>query len=58
MISEDIRQEYLVFLIMNGNMGFSKVTLHYMKKNAKFDKLFALNAQVREIKPVHLEVLI
>ena len=49
MISEDIRQEYLVFLIMNGNMGFSKVTLHYMKKNAKFDKLFALNAQVREI---------
>jgi CRISPR-associated protein Cas1 len=29
-------------------MGFSKGTLHYMKKNAKGDKPFTLNAHVRE----------
>jgi hypothetical protein len=28
-------------------MGFSKGTLHYMKKNAKDDKPFTLNAYVR-----------
>lgn len=30
-------------------MGFSKGTLHYVKKNAKADKPFTLNAHVREI---------
>ncbi|WP_407355417.1 CRISPR-associated endonuclease Cas1 [Methanolobus sp. WCC5] len=30
------------------DMGFSKGTLHYMKKNAKGDKPFTLNAHVRE----------
>lgn len=29
-------------------MGFSKETLHYMKKNAKADKSFSLNAHVKE----------
>lgn len=29
-------------------MGFSKGTLHYMKKNAKADKPFSLNAHVKE----------
>ncbi|MDA0525464.1 hypothetical protein [Methanococcoides alaskense] len=29
-------------------MGFSKGTLHYMKQNAKSDKLFTLNAHMRE----------
>ena len=29
-------------------MGFSKGTLHYMKQNARSDKLFTLNAHVRE----------
>jgi len=29
-------------------MGFSKGTLHYMKLNARADKPFTLNAQVRE----------
>jgi len=29
-------------------MGFSKGTLHYMKQNAKADKPFTLNADVRE----------
>ena len=29
-------------------MGFSKGTLHYMKKNAKADKSFTMNAHVRE----------
>jgi CRISPR-associated protein Cas1 len=29
-------------------MGFSKGTLHYMKKNAKGDKPFTLNKQVRK----------
>ena len=30
------------------NMGFSKGILHYMKKNAEADKLFTLNAHVKE----------
>jgi CRISPR-associated protein Cas1 len=29
-------------------MGFSKGTLHYMKRNAKSDKPFTLNSHVRE----------
>jgi len=29
-------------------MGFSKGTLHCMKKNAKADKPFSLNSHVRE----------
>ncbi|AKB85362.1 CRISPR-associated protein Cas1 [Methanococcoides methylutens MM1] len=29
-------------------LGFSKGTLHYMKKNAEADKHFMLNAHVRE----------
>ncbi len=29
-------------------MGFSKGTLHYMKKNAESDKPFTLNVHVRE----------
>jgi CRISPR-associated protein Cas1 len=29
-------------------MGFSKDTLHYMKQNAKADKLFKLNKHVWE----------
>jgi CRISPR-associated protein Cas1 len=29
-------------------MGFSKGTLHYMKQNAKSNKLFTLNTHVRE----------
>ncbi|WP_363321799.1 hypothetical protein [Methanohalophilus sp.] len=29
-------------------MGFSKGTLHYMKKNAEANKPFSLNAHVRE----------
>lgn len=28
--------------------GFSKGTLHYMKKNAKEEKLFTLNKHIRE----------
>lgn len=29
-------------------MGFSKGTLHYMKKNAESGKAFSLNSHVRE----------
>ena len=29
-------------------LGFSKGTLHYMKKNAEADEPFTLNAHVRE----------
>jgi CRISPR-associated protein Cas1 len=29
-------------------MGFSKGTLHYMKKNAEAEKTFTLNSHVRE----------
>jgi len=29
-------------------MGFSKGTLHYMKKNAECDKPFTLNKNVKE----------
>lgn len=29
-------------------MGFSKGTLHYMKQNARGDKLFPLNAYVKK----------
>jgi hypothetical protein len=31
-----------------GERGFSKGTLHYMKKNARSDKPFTLNKHVRE----------
>jgi CRISPR-associated protein Cas1 len=47
--SEDIRQKILSISYLDWrNMGFSKGTLHYMKKNAKADKPFTLNAHVRE----------
>jgi CRISPR-associated protein Cas1 len=47
--SEDIRQKILSISYTDWeNMGFSKGTLHYMKKNAEADKPFTLNAHVRE----------
>jgi len=47
--SDDIRQKILSISYTDWkNMGFSKGTLHYMKKNAKADKPFTLNAHVRE----------
>jgi CRISPR-associated protein Cas1 len=47
--SEDIRQKILSISYSDWKkMGFSKGTLHYMKKNAKADKPFTLNAHVRE----------
>jgi CRISPR-associated protein Cas1 len=47
--SEEIRQKILSISYSEWkNMGFSKGTLHYMKKNAEADKPFTLNAHVRE----------
>ena len=47
--SEDVRQKILSISYTDWKkMGFSKGTLHYMKKNAKGDKPFSLNAHVRE----------
>ena len=47
--SEDIRQKILSISFTDwDNMGFSKGTLHYMKKNAEAEKPFTLNAHVRE----------
>jgi CRISPR-associated protein Cas1 len=47
--SEDVRQKILSISYTDWeNMGFSKGTLHEMKKNAKADKPFTLNAHVRE----------
>ncbi|AFV25260.1 CRISPR-associated Cas1 family protein [Methanolobus psychrophilus R15] len=47
--SEDIRQKILSISYTDWeNMGFSKGTLHYMKKNAEVDKPFTLNAHVKE----------
>ncbi|AFV22346.1 CRISPR-associated protein, Cas1 family [Methanolobus psychrophilus R15] len=47
--SEDIRQKILSISYTEWeNMGFSKGTLHYMKKNAEADKPFTLNSHVRE----------
>lgn len=47
--SEEIRQKILSISYSDWkNMGFSKGTLHYMKKNAETDKPFTLNAHVRE----------
>jgi CRISPR-associated protein Cas1 len=47
--SEDIRQKILSISYTDWeNMGFSKGTLHYMKKNAEADKPFTLNAHVKE----------
>jgi CRISPR-associated protein Cas1 len=47
--SEDIRQKILSISYTDWeNMGFSKRTLHYMKKNAEADKPFTLNAHVKE----------
>jgi len=48
--SDDIRQKILSISYTDWkNLGFSKGTLHYMKQNAKADKLFTLNAHVREM---------
>jgi CRISPR-associated protein Cas1 len=47
--SDDIRQKILSISYSDWKkMGFSKGTLHYMKKNAKSDKTFTLNAHIRE----------
>jgi CRISPR-associated protein Cas1 len=47
--SVDIRQKILSISCTDWeNVGFSKGTLYYMKKNAKADKPFTLNAHVRE----------
>jgi CRISPR-associated protein Cas1 len=47
--SDDIRQKILSISYSDWKkMGFSKGTLHYMKKNAGADKPFTLNAHVRE----------
>ena len=47
--SENIRQKILSISYTDWeNMGFSKGTLHYMKKNAEADKPFTLNSHVRE----------
>ena len=47
--SEDGRQKRLSISYSDWKKrGFSKGTLHYMKQNAKDDKLFTLNAPVRE----------
>jgi CRISPR-associated protein Cas1 len=47
--SDDIRQKILAISYTEWeSMGFSKGTLHYMKKNAEAEKPFTLNAHVRE----------
>jgi CRISPR-associated protein Cas1 len=47
--SDDIRQKILNISYSDWKkMGFSKGTLHYMKKNAEADKPFTMNAHVRE----------
>lgn len=47
--SEDVRQKILSISYSDWKkMGFSKGTLHYMKKNAEAHKPFSLNAHVRE----------
>jgi CRISPR-associated protein Cas1 len=47
--SSDIRQKILSISYSDWKkLGFSKGTLHYMKKNAEADKPFTLNAHVRE----------
>jgi CRISPR-associated protein Cas1 len=47
--SEDVRQKILGISYSEWKqMGFSKGTLHYMKKNAEADKPFSLNVHVRE----------
>lgn len=47
--SEEIRQKILSISYSDWKkMGFSKGTLHYMKKNAEVDKSVTLNAHVRE----------
>jgi CRISPR-associated protein Cas1 len=47
--SDEMRQKILNISYTEWeNMGFSKGTLHYMKKNAEADKPFTLNAHVRE----------
>ena len=47
--SDDIRQKILSISYSDWKkMGFSKGTLHYMKKNAEADKPFTMNAHVRE----------
>jgi CRISPR-associated protein Cas1 len=47
--SDEIRQKIMSISYSDWKkMGFSKGTLHYMKKNAEADKPFSLNAHVRE----------
>ncbi|MDG6245057.1 MAG: CRISPR-associated protein Cas1 [Methanolobus sp.] len=47
--SDDIRQKIMRISYTDWEkMGFSKGTLHYMKKNAEADKSFTLNAHDKE----------
>ena len=47
--SDKIRQKILTISYSEWQkMGFSKGTLHYMKKNAKAEKPFTLNKHIRE----------
>lgn len=47
--SDEIRQKIISITYSDWKkMGFSKGTLHYMKKNAEADKPFTLNSHVRE----------
>jgi CRISPR-associated protein Cas1 len=47
--SDDIRQKILSIPYSEWKkIGFSKGTLHYMKKNTKSGKAFSLNAHIRE----------
>lgn len=47
--SEDLRQKILQISYTEwAKMGFSKGTLHYMKRNARQNKPFSLNKHVRE----------
>jgi CRISPR-associated protein Cas1 len=47
--SDKIRQKIDKISYVNWqNMGFSKGTLHYMKKNSKAEKPFTMNKHVRE----------
>lgn len=48
--SDDIGQKILSSAYAEWkNMRFSKRTLHYMKQNAKTNKVFTLNKHVREL---------
>ena len=47
--SQDLREKILNLSYTKWKeMGFSKGTLHYMKQNARSDKLFSLNGHVKQ----------